>query len=204
MVEAARPPQSLGNVPAQTLDKRIDSLKPFVDCINDNCELGLIQACDAAGFNSMSGAAKMVVGNPDNAHYLIFTRGMLELVDQFHRQGDKISLICDDDEETAEICYLHYKAVRRVYHKARTKIISLTFANDRYFPALQAADMISFLSRLQAKWEFYREEYDLRKLFEYLIEDRGAKHATWLKQFADKATTNRLSLALEAVKRERH
>jgi uncharacterized protein DUF3800 len=125
----------------QTFKERIDALIPFADCINEHLEIGLVQAIDVKGFRSLQAEAESGMGSPDDPYYLAFTRGLLEIVKYVHGD-DRISLVCDDDSETAWSCYAHYRAIRKNHEETRIKTVSLSFANDEAFPALQAADMV--------------------------------------------------------------
>jgi hypothetical protein len=127
----------------QTASERIKALIPFADCINQHFELGLVQALDIAGFNAMSKDARAKIGSPNDPYFIAFMRGGGEVLDYAHDE-DKVSIICDDDRATALDCYRHYRGLCTAHEKWRDKIISLTFADDRYFPALQAADMLAF------------------------------------------------------------
>jgi len=196
-VKAIRPSQALGKLGVQTLSERIEALKSFVDCINKHMELVLMLAWDVAGFQEMSPTSLNKIGNPDTPHYIAFTRGMLKLVDYYHRQDDKVNLVCDDDEETSEICYYHYKALRNVYRKARKRVISITFANDYHYPALQAADLVALLCRLDAHREFHGTPYDCEPLLTYAVQPRTLPSTQWLKQFSDRTVSQGLSDALD-------
>jgi len=119
----------------QPIEERIDALIPFADCINEHFEVGLLQALDVKGFNKLTDEAKKGLGSPDDPHYLAFARGLLEIVG-YVQGDDKISLICDDDIQTAWDCYRHYRAIRRADSDVNSKVASLSFADDEYFPAL--------------------------------------------------------------------
>jgi hypothetical protein len=166
----------------QAIGDRINALKPFADCINDHLEYGLTLAFDVSGFHSLRETAKGGAGSPDDPYYLGFVRGLLQVVDYVH-DDDKIGLVCDYDTETAWGCYSHYLAVRRVHDDIRKKTVSLSFADDEYFPALQAADMLAFLSRLEAKRKFYRDYNMYSPLFVYLTDQRGVGHIQWEASF---------------------
>lgn len=183
----------------QSIDERIDALIPFADCINDHLEIGLLQALDVKGFNSLSETAKIPVGSPKNPHYLAFTRGLLEIVD-YVQEDDRISLICDDDPETALGCYEHYRGVRQAYEKVRRKTVALSFADDKHFPGLQAADMVAFLSRLEAKRQFYGGDYHFRRLYDHLTTAKGVHHMQWMIMFADEEMIKGLGKELEGLK----
>jgi hypothetical protein len=179
----------------QAADGRIDALVPFADCINEHFEIGLLQAWDVAGFNALTKEQKRGLGSPDDPYYIAFSRGMLEAVDYIH-DDDRLSVICDDDAETALDCYKYYRGVRAAYPKVQTKTISLGFADDEYFPALQAADMVAFLSRLEARRQFYRDGYLFVRLFNHLVKQRGENHITWMTMFANEQKIRDLGKAL--------
>ena len=87
----------------------------------------------------------------------------------------------------------HYRAIRDARGDVKEKVISLTFADDEYFPALQAADMVAWLTRREAQREFYGNTYEFRELYSYLIS--GGHKMRWLKLFLprseqDKNKTN--------------
>jgi len=185
----------------QSADERMDALTPFAECINKHLEYGLIKALDINGFNALAEKLRAGLGDPDDPYYLAFIRAMLEL-DAHTREDDRISLICDDDTETAWDCYRHYRSVRRVHDKLRKKTIALSFADDEYFPALQASDMVAFLSRLEAKSRFYRDRYSFRRLFEYLTTEKGVNCMKWGALFADEAKLLDLSKALPAGRKK--
>lgn len=183
----------------QSPNERIVALVPFADCINEHLQLGLAQALDVRGFRSLTVSAKVGIGSPGDPHYLAFARGLLEIANYVH-DDDKISLICDDDENTAWGCYAHYRAIRRADDRVREKIVSLSFSNDQYFPALQAADMVAFLSRLEAKKQFYGDDYPFRSLFQRLVAEQPAGKMRWFKMFADETTLRDLGISLEQLK----
>lgn len=178
----------------QTADQRMDALLPFADCINKYLDVGLIQAWDVKGFSALSKDARYKLGSPDDPYYLAFARGLIALRDHV-QPDDYIQLFCDDDRETAWDCYRHYRGIGHADPAIFKKVVSLTFADDQHFPALQAADMVAFLSRLEAKSRFYGDHYDFRRLFNYLTTSK--KHMQWLEMFADEATIRSLSESLK-------
>jgi hypothetical protein len=181
-------------LPIQTLTQRIDALKPFADCIN-GLDLGIIEALDVNGFNALSPIARARIGNPDDPYYMSFARGILELAEKVSSE-DRISLICDEDPETARTCYAHYEAVKVADDKVKEKILSLTFADDEHFPCLQAADMVAYLARREARFRFYNKPDDFQDLFNYLVSDRGPDNMKWISLFADEKMLKHLSAVL--------
>jgi len=115
--------------------------------------------------------------------------------------SDKISLICDDDIQTAWDCYRHYRSVRRVDSEINDKVASLSFADDEYFPALQAADFVAFLSRLEAKRQFYSDFNMYLRLFNYTVKQRGVNRTDWRMMFADEAKLIDLGKSMGKLKK---
>jgi len=192
-----------GKIPKQAVDERIEALKPFADCINNHLEIGLIQAWDVKGFNALSESARRKLGGAADPYYTAFIRGLMEIVDYVH-EDDRISVVCDDDEETALDCYRHYRGVRKVHPAIRQRTVSLTFANDKYFPALQAADMVAFLSRHQARKLFYNIPTLYEPLRKYLVSEQALGRMQWIEMFADEAKVKGLSKSLERSGRKKH
>lgn len=184
MVRAREHFRSWGNIPKQTIDQRIEEIKPFADCIGENLELGLIQAWDVKGFKAIPSEFIAKVGNMRDPYYLAFVRALMELID-YVQEGDALSLICDHDIETAWECYRHYQGVRKAYDEVRKKTVSISFANDKHFPALQAADLVAWLTRHEARSQFYKMRNDWAPLFSWMVRDRGLGKIRWLKMFAD-------------------
>jgi hypothetical protein len=190
MVKAVRFSRKWGNIPKQTIQERIEAIKPFADCITDNLELGVIQAWDVKGFRAIPREVLLKIGNPDNPYYTAFVRATLEIADHVQPE-DVLSLVCDHDEETALNSYLHYMGVRKASEKVRKKTASISFSDDKYFPVLQGADLVAFLTRLEAREQFYKIPYNFRPLFEYVAKARVGK-IRWFKMFADETKASNI------------
>jgi len=185
----------------QSVDERIDALIPFSDCINAHFEIGLLQALDIKGFNSLTAEAKKGLGSPDDPYYLAFTRGLLEIT-EYVQDSDKISLVCDDDIQTAWDCYRHYRGIRRVHTGIDSKVVAISFADDECFPALQAADMVAFLSRLEAKRRFYDDYNMYLRLFNHTFKQRGVNYIEWRMMFADEEKLRDLGKAMGSIQKK--
>jgi len=191
MVKASRCSRKWGNVPKQSLQERIEALKPFADCISENLELGLIQAWDVRGFKAIHPDALAKIGNPNDPYYVAFARAMLALAD-YAQADDVLSVVCDHDEETAWNCYRHYRGIRKASDKVRKKTASISLADDKYFLALQAADMVAFLTRLESRAQFYGITNEFIILFNYMVKSRGSTKMQWQKMFADEKLASNL------------
>jgi hypothetical protein len=168
----------------QSASERVELLLPFTDCINRHLEFGLLHAVEVEGFHALSPNTKHQLGQVNNAYYLGFMRTTRELL-KYVNGDDRISVICDDDRETALGCHAHYRALC-ADAEFKKRMISLTFANDEYFPAIQAADMAAYLARLEAKYRFYGVKYGFSALMQSLTTSRGVGQMVWHSFFVDK------------------
>ena len=105
-------------------------------------------------------------------------------------------MICDDDEQTAINCFKFYRKVRIVNATSRQRLAAITFADDKSFRALQAADMLSSLMRLDT----YRQFYDYKPLFDHLTKPRRPSFIQWKVGYYGKMELLGLSHKLERIK----
>lgn len=160
----------------QSFAERIDTLKPFADCIRKHLEFGIATSIDVQAYKAIPVRAKKNLGGSNNPHFVVFLAGVMATLRHL-RSDDKISLICDDDEETALDCYKFYRRVRKIHEGCRRRFVSLTFADDASFPMLQAADMLAGLVRMRSRFLFYRTPNDYVPLFNYLTDPQP--HFKW-------------------------
>jgi hypothetical protein len=195
-VKARRYGQPLSRkIGPQTLKERINELRPFADCINDYLGVGIACAFEVKGYTSFPQRSKDLLGGSDNPFYVQFLRTILLLVD-YAKPEENISMTCDEDDETAWNCYQLYRRVKELDSRARRKLMALTFANDLHFPALQAADMLSFLCREQALRQFYGTSYEYQKFFRYLTDERGTSSLQWRVAIKSKKDLKKLEKSL--------
>ena len=122
MVKATRLSQNYGDTMPrhQTAKERMECLAPFAECVNQYFEVGVMMAIEIEAFNSLSEKARRSLGSPDDPYYVSFMRGSVHLV-RYLQEDDRLSLICDDDLETALSCYGFYRAVRRTLARSSEK-----------------------------------------------------------------------------------
>jgi hypothetical protein len=185
----------------QSFSDRIETLKPFADCIRKHFEFGSAIAVDVVAYRDMSAGAKKQLGDTENPHYLAFMQGIAGVLKHV-RSDDRVSFICDDDADTAWNCYQFYRRIRKIHDGARKHFISISFADDKSFPALQAADLLSSLTRMRARFLFHGTPYDYAPLFSYLTAPQPlfnwgvgfwdkAKLAEWEPKLAARSTKQR-------------
>lgn len=169
----------------QTIHERTELLYPFADCVNKHLEKGFIQAWSIKGYNFLSREAKALLGGSDDPYFLAFVRGLQEIV---RHMGDdeRISIIMDDDITTAWDCYRHYRMVGKADWTIQQKAVALSFANDKHFPALQAADMAAFLTKHEAAERFTGVPNIWKALFRRLITEPEPPYGImrWFPMFA--------------------
>ena len=186
-----------------TLEERTMALFPFADLINKHLETGVIQAWDVRGFNHLSRAVLENLGGSNDPYFLALIRGLEEIADKTG-DDDRINIIFDDDPFTAWDCYVHYRSLANASPKAAKKAVSLSFANDKHFPALQAADMVAFLTRFEANEKFNRVPNIWRTLYDRLKTEPLPPYGLmrWTEMFADEQLLVDFARENEAVAKE--
>ena len=150
---------------AKGVSNRRTVLMQFVNCIKINLGHILGMALDVRAFEGMSSAARKQVGK--NPQFTAFAVVMMELLDTL-QENQVVSVVCDDEEELAMPIYKLYRKVQVAYPLAANKFTSLSFANDRVYPELQAADLCASILRLEARRIYFGEPYDYEPLFKRL------------------------------------
>lgn len=201
-IDALRYSRPYGTIPAQKPEDRLEALKPFADCINKHLEIGMIQAWEVEGNSGQWSVLQnqASLGKPDDPYFVAFVRAMIELAKYVGDDGC-ISLICDHDQETALKAYAHWRGVCNVDPELNKKIVALTFADDKHFPALQAADFASWLARREAAYVLHGKTYKFKPLYDYLTATRRRDfRCSWSYCFADKEKQQKIKNELEAIK----
>jgi hypothetical protein len=155
------------------IEKRTEALLPFIACVRKHLQVITGIAFDAKSFRQLPSHVFQALGTDPN--YVAFMRSLLRVL-EFTPDGDHISIVCDDEEETAWTFYKLYRRVKKVWPGARKKLIALTFGDDAFMFALQASDVVSSLMRLEARFELFNEPYDYRPLFEALSQQPDLRH----------------------------
>jgi hypothetical protein len=197
MKEALRLKKPLSKkVKAHSARERIAALKPFADCIREHVELGIAITVDVDAYAAMSVEGRKRIGGSPDPHYLAFMSGIMGPV-VYVQERDFVSLICDDDEETAINCFQFYRRIRKVDKMAHDKLVSISFAQDKQFPALQGADFVASLVRLEAHRQFEQRPYDYRELFLHLTAPSSPGGMRWGIAFYDKQKLATMGKKLE-------
>lgn len=157
-------------IPAQTPDERADSLAPFVDAILSNVAFGLAIAIDCRAFRSLPESDQAILGH--DPHYWAFQQALLcikRCAEERFQNLDpdiQVGLCCDEEEKTSIDCLRLFINIRRTYPELRKRFVSIGFADDKFFPQIQAADLIASVARQQAEHQFHGTPFDMEKLYE--------------------------------------
>jgi hypothetical protein len=184
----------------QSPSERCESLKPFVECILDNLDLGVGIALDVRGFSKWEPKAKKRVGGSDDPAYLAFMQGTLALKVYACRDDDRISMMCDDDTETAWNFYQLYRQMQKIDPELRKKLVALSFANDESFPALQAADLIAGLMRMESIKRFGYHAHEFSPLVSSLMEPKPSQKLKWIAYIGDNQRMDEMWLQMQTAK----
>ena len=93
---------------------------------------------------------------------------------RYGASDDHLAILCDDDEQTAWDSYRIYRQLRKPRKAVREKVKALSFADSVAFPALQAADMISYLGRKEGELKWLLQRYEFRELLAYITRNQPA------------------------------
>lgn len=170
----------------QTAGERTGLLLPFADCINQYLEFGMIEAWDVRGLNHLPDSVIQTLGGTRDPYFWALSRGLTWLANHLG-EDDRMSIICDDDPYTAWNSYMHFRSLGKADFRLQRDAVSFSFANDKHFPALQAADMLAFLTRHEANEQFNEVPNMWRDLFDRLVTEPTPPYGLmrWHKMFAD-------------------
>lgn len=184
------------------INERVEDLLPFIRCVRTHIQVVTGVAVDVRVFRKMPSHFFQTYAH--DPVFLSFARALLRVVD-FTPDKDKIVFTCDDDEEIAIPMFRLYRRIKKVWPDARNKLVAISFADDRHLFALQAADLVAGLVRLEAGRALLRVKYDYRRLYEELVKNPDGKtEKLWEVSFAmaGKKSLPRIAADLEAQRKE--
>ena len=163
-----------------TPEQRCDALKPFVDCILNHMDLGVALSVDVEAYSKWSPEAKKRVGGSDDPSYFAFLQAMGSVKKLATQEADLVSMMCDEDEETAQNFYRLYRRGKKVDPELKKKLVSISFSDDELFPALQAADLLAALVRLESLKSFGYHPHSFKSLVSHLMVPRTDQKMKWI------------------------
>lgn len=158
------------------IKERIEDLAPFISCIRGHLQVITAVTIDVRAFKKLPSHFFQTFGN--DPVFVAFARAMLEVVG-FTPAHDKIIFVCDDEEEKALPFYKLYRRVKKVWPEARDKLVAISFADDKYLFALQAADLVAALMRLEAGRRLARVRYDYLPLSKAVMKKPDRTEQMW-------------------------
>jgi hypothetical protein len=188
-------------LPALGIDKRADALLPFIACIRKHLAFITGVAVDVAGFKGLPSHYHQIFG--DDPFYTAFARTVPRIA-ELSPKGGKISLICDDEEQTALPMYKFYRRLKLIDPDARDKLAAISFADDSVLFGIQAADLVASIMRFEAHRNFFGTEYDYHKLHEAITQQPGGDEQIRLVEYAfcDEKMLRRTADGLRKIKRK--
>ena len=181
------------NVAAKTAKERNNAFQPFADCIRRHFELGVAIVVDVAAYDKWPVHLKQkFAGGSPNPHYFSFINALV-CCSKFMRDEDRMSLICDDDKETAMNCYGLYGRARFLNPDIKKSLVAITFAEDSEFVPLQGADFLASLCRLEARRRMHKEYYEYMPSFTRLTGKTEDSRMQWCVRFYDKERLDNLT-----------
>jgi hypothetical protein len=145
----------------------------FIQTIKRYVEHGFAYAVDVTAFNSLHRAIKRFA--KDDPHYWAF-HGVLRDVIKYASAlpNPSVAVVCDDEPSKACQCYTMFDRMRQDVKQPENRRVlkSIAFADDEFYPQLQAADLFSWVSRAEAMYRFRKATFPLRDLYrEFVIAD---------------------------------
>ena len=188
-------------LPALGIDKRVDALIPFIACIRKHLAFITGVAIDVAGFKGLPSHYHRIFGT--DPFYTAFARTVPRIA-ELTPKGGKISLICDDEEQTALPMYKFYRRLKLIDSDARDKLAAISFADDSVLFGIQAADLVASVMRFEAHKNFFGTEYDYRKLHEAITKQPSGDEQIHLVEYAfcDEQMLRRTADGLRKIKRK--
>jgi hypothetical protein len=187
-------------IPKQSPSERCEALAPFVDCILDNLDVGIVVSIDVEAYLKWPAKAKKRLGGSDNPTYASFAQAIGALKMHACRDDDRLSMMCDDDEETVLNFYKLYRRFKKIDPELKKKLVSLSFSDDNAFPGLQAADLIAGLIRLESLLRFGYHTHDFKPLVSRLMVPRQNQKLKWLGFLGDSETLSDIGVQLQNIK----
>jgi hypothetical protein len=126
-----------------TSDEKKAVVADFATTIGKYVNRGVAVGLDAKAYRALPKTARDSIGDPFT---FCFSRVIRLVIDSLieWKWPEPIGLIFDDDRHSAMKCYALYCKIKQHDPRAAALIPSITFADDRVFYPLQAADMIAY------------------------------------------------------------
>ncbi|MGA8809751.1 MAG: DUF3800 domain-containing protein [Thermoanaerobaculia bacterium] len=115
----------------------------FAAAIGKNIIRGVTVGLDAKAYRDLPKDTRNAIGDPFTFCFSRVMRLVIETLVEWEWK-EPIGLIFDDDQHTAMKCYSLFCKIKQYDPRSVPLFCSITFADDRVFYPLQAADMIAY------------------------------------------------------------
>jgi hypothetical protein len=162
--QALRHSQQYGTMGPGTAEQRASDVMPFVRAIVDNLELGVIGAIDVQVYKSQQ-FQSLRSSIHEDPHFFAFYVALSKLLQHWTVPSDyTVGLILDDDEQKAMQCYKFLKRMKAADPEVRRRVPYICFGDDKSAFEVQAADVFTYLCRIDAEKKFVGKEHPYRTL----------------------------------------
>jgi hypothetical protein len=147
----------------------------FVSVMNQNIEFGISVGVEVRLFNTLPEDLKIALGG--DPHYLVFKAVVSTLL--LHvvgKQGNRMTITCDEDEDTFPACYDWYRKLKGTDSFARRTLVSFATADDKAFSPLQASDLFAGISRAEADSKSLESVNEMQVYLNALNADGSTRH----------------------------
>ena len=147
-------------------DAQLKIYQSFIQAIKQHVERGFAIAVDVTAYDALHPDLKPEKKHED-PHYMAFYTVLRDVIKYASILPDpSVAVICDDEPSKACECYKMFDRMRQnVKQPENRKVMkSIAFADDEFYPQLQAADLFSWISRAESMYRFQGINYSLRDL----------------------------------------
>ena len=162
--------------PCLGIEARTEALASFVACIRKHLQVITRLATDVRAFKKLPPHFFQIFGKDPS--YMTFVRTAMHVM-EFCPDRSKVTMICDDDEETAMPFFGLYRRLKKVWPDARRKLGGIAFVDDHYLFGVQASDLVASLMRYEAAETINGTHYEYKPLYDALIA-HPTKYEPWL------------------------
>jgi hypothetical protein len=128
---------------------RVEIVRHFIGLIRQYIDFGIGVGVDAKALREVTAGDKKRV----SPLVFCFMRVLRNLIDHsgILSPGEIMSLVLDDSESSAMKLYGTLKTLKRLHPEVRNRVGAITFADDRFFQPLQAADLAACIGIRELK-----------------------------------------------------
>ena len=157
-------------------------LTEFIEVIREASLVGFAVGIDGRYFNHRF----EIAGRPnvDPARFAVhrIVRELREACVQWNAAlSPRISINFDEDESYSVKCYQLISRLRKMKPEVKEMIVSIGFADDRFFTALQAADVLAGLTNRYWRDKLDQESPEPPEMLRLLVEPKDGGSFMWEK-----------------------